>query len=130
MHVGVSQKVAILNKEGTILVIRRTSSAPFGPDTWDLPGGELNFGEEAISGIIRETKEETGLAIKNIRPYDVESHVDERGDFWVTIAYRAKSISEKVALSYEHDRFKWVTKEGFLKLESAKKLKRFIKNLR
>lgn len=127
---GVSQKVVIQSRSGKFLILHRTSSAPSRPDTWDLPGGDLDFGEKAERGILREVREETGLPIRNIEPYDVESHINQEGDFWVTIAYKATSSSEKVVLSYEHDRFRWVTRKEFARLRSAKKLKRFIKNLR
>jgi 8-oxo-dGTP diphosphatase len=126
---GVSQKVVIFYK-GKFLAIRRTSTAPANPNMWDLPGGDLNFGERAASGIVREAKEETGLVIHDVTPYDVESHVNDDGDFWVTIAYMAKSSTDKVVLSYEHDQFRWVTKDEFMRLRSAEKLRQFVRNLR
>jgi len=128
--VGVSQKAVILNEKGKFLVIHRTTTAPSNPNKWDLPGGDLDFGEDAIMGLTREVKEETGLEIKDPEPFDVESHINENGEFWVTIAYRAKAaVLDKVVLSFEHDEFKWVTAKEFLKLESSNKLRRFVKNL-
>jgi len=127
--IGVSQKAVISNREGKFLIIHRTATAPSNPNKWDLPGGDLDFGEDAINGLIREVKEETGLEIKDIKPFDVESHIDENGEFWVTIAYKAKTASDKVVLSFEHDEFRWVTVQEFLKLESSNKLKHFINNL-
>ena len=136
--IGVSQKAIIFNKEGKFLTLQRTNTAPSNPNKWDLPGGDLDFGEDAIKGITREIKEETGLEIENIKPFDVESHINNKNEFWVTIAYTAKIKSDKihpdrnfcrVKLSFEHNDFKWVTKEEFLKLESSEKLKRFVKNL-
>lgn len=127
--IGVSQKVIIFNREGKILTIQRTETAPSNPNKWDFPGGDLDFGEDAIKGIIREVKEESGIEIKKLKPFDIESHVDELGDFWVTIAYTAEAVSEKVNLSYEHNEFKWLAPKEFLKLESSDKLKRFVNNL-
>jgi len=127
--VGVSQKVVIFNKEGKFLILHRTATAPSKPNTWDLPGGDLSFGEDAVKGIIREAKEETGLEIKDIKPFDVESHIDEKGEFWVTIAYKAKTLSNRAILSPEHDDYRWVKIQEFLKLESSEKLRRFVNNL-
>lgn len=129
-QVGASQKVIIFNKEGKFLTLKRTSTAPARPNTWDFPGGDLEFGEDAINNMIREIKEETGLEVKDLKPFDVESHVNKDGDFWITIGYMALAVSETIALSSEHNEFKWVTAEEFLELESAPKLKRFIENLR
>ena len=127
--IGTSQKAIVFNEEGKLLTLHRTSTAPSNPDKWDFPGGDLDFGEDAIKGIIREIKEETGLEVKDLKPFDVESHIYENEEFWVTIAYTAKVIVDKVVLSFEHDEFKWVTPEEFLRLESPDKLKRFVKNL-
>ena len=125
----ISQKIIIFNRDGKLLTIHRTSTAPSDANKWDLQGGVLDYGEEAISGIIRETKEETGLESKNIKPFDVESHIDSEGEFWVTIAYTAEIVSDKAILSFEHDESRWVTPEEFLKLKSSDKIMRFVKKI-
>ena len=126
---GVSQKAIIFNKEGNFLAVHRTVTAPSNPNEWDFSGGDLDFGEDAAKGIIREIKEEAGLEIKDLKLFDVESRVDEGGDFWVTIAYTAKAIFDKVVLSHEHDEFKWLTAGAFFRLELSDKLRRFVKKL-
>ena len=128
--IGISQKIIIFNDKGKFLTLHRTETAPSNPCKWDFPGGELGFGEDAITGIIREAEEEAGLKIKDLKPFDVESHITEDGFFWLTIAYKAKTNSDKIVLSYEHDEFRWVDSEEFLKLDSPEKLKRFVKNLK
>ena len=126
---GFSQKVIIFNEEGKFLTMYRTETAPSRPNTWDLPGGDLDFGEDAFEGAVREAKEETGLDISELEVFDVESHINKDGDFWITIAFKAKAASQDVTLSFEHSDFKWLTPEEFLKLESADKLRRFVKKL-
>ena len=125
----VSQKAIVLNLAGKILGIRRSSTAPSNANKWDLPGGDLDFGENPTEGILREIKEETGLSVTNIQVFDVWSDVDDLGDFWVTIAYTANSNSDEAVFSNEHSEFKWLTKEGFLELDSAVKVKFFVNNL-
>lgn len=125
---GVSQKAIICDNKDRFLVLRRTSIAPSDSDFWDLPGGDLEFGEDAINGIIREIKEETELIVENIEPFDVESHIDENGEFWVTIAYKCKYKAGKIKLSFEHNEYKWAAKDEFAKLKASKKIRRFIKN--
>jgi ADP-ribose pyrophosphatase YjhB (NUDIX family) len=92
--IGVSQKAVVFNEEGRFLVLHRTSFAPFNSNEWYFPGGNLEFGEDAAKGIIREIKEESGLEVNDLKPFDAESHINKEGDFWVTIAYTAKAISK------------------------------------
>ncbi len=123
--IGISQKAVVVNDEGKLLAIRRSGTAPIGALTWDLPGGDLEFGEDPIEGMKREIKEETGLDVRVVTPYDVAARVHESNTYWVTIAYHAHASGE-VKLSYEHDQYQWVSKKEFLALESREKLRRFV----
>lgn len=129
--IGVTQKAIVFNKEGSFLVIKRTKTAPSSPGKWDLPGGDLEFGEDPKKGMAREIKEETGLIVEKLEPFETWAGVIKAlGDFWVTIAYTAKAKTEKVKLSWEHNDFKWVDKREFSKLEAAEKIKYFVKKVK
>src|SRR5436853_121123 len=99
---GVSQKAIIFNDEGKILTVRRSNTAPKRPGHWDLPGGILEMKEDLKEAIEREVKEETGLVLSNFTIMDgAQWHED--GNNWVTNCWMAKSDTDKVVLSYEHD---------------------------
>jgi len=123
---GVTQKAVISRKNGKFLTILRGKTAPSHPEVWDLPGGALDYGEDPQAGIIREIKEETGLEVKNLKPFDVSGKENPWG-YWVTIAYSCEAVTDEVVLSCEHTEFKWVTKEEFFKLESWEKIIHFVK---
>jgi 8-oxo-dGTP diphosphatase len=124
--IGVTQKAFILKKDGKVLIVRRSATAPSKPNCWDLPGGGIDFGEDPRESICREIKEETGLEVSDLEPFDVVSTINNLGEFWVTIAWRACTKSDKVQLSYEHDDFKWVDLDKIPKFTDSKRFAKFL----
>jgi len=57
-------KAFIVNGNGEILVLKRNKNRPHSPGAYDIPGGRLENGEDPVSGVKRETLEETGLEIE------------------------------------------------------------------
>jgi len=55
--------VIILNNKSEILFVRRSSTAPWMPLKWSLPGGTIEKNETSIDAAIRETFEEVDLTI-------------------------------------------------------------------
>jgi ADP-ribose pyrophosphatase YjhB (NUDIX family) len=55
---------ALVEREGRILLGRRRDDP--GAGLWDLPGGFLDEGEDALDGLRRELREETGLSIEPV----------------------------------------------------------------
>jgi ADP-ribose pyrophosphatase YjhB (NUDIX family) len=58
----------IRNAEGQILLQRRSDNG-----LWGLPGGSVEIGESVRDAIIREVREETGLAVEVLRLIGVYS---------------------------------------------------------
>ena len=61
-HVGVA---VIIEDDNKVLLMRRKGAHEEG--TWCFPGGKLDFFEKITDCAIRETKEEVGLTITNLR---------------------------------------------------------------
>lgn len=128
--INVSQKAILVDESGKILAIRRTETAPSNPLHWDLPGGDLEAGGELTAEIAREIREETGLEARDLNVIDAAGGFNDRKEFWITICYAARPASKEVVLSYEHDDFRWVTPDEFLKLKISPRIQRFIERFK
>ncbi len=53
---------ALIVRDGSVLLVKRAVE-PF-KDYWDIPGGFLEPGEHPLDGMLREVREETGLAVR------------------------------------------------------------------
>ncbi len=62
--------VIIKNQDGEFLLHLRDGNTTHLPHEWCLIGGRADEGEDAISCAIRETKEETGLALQSPKIVD------------------------------------------------------------
>ncbi len=103
---NVSQKAVIIrdNKCFIAEIAKR-------PEIWDLPGGRIDRREDSLSAFKRELKEETGISnFEVLSTYDCNT--------WTSLAgaavYGTASLvytDEKIKISSEHTRGKWINEE-------------------
>jgi len=98
------------------LLVRRSPENKFFPGIWEQPGGRVEEGETPEQAAVREIKEEAGLDVKIIKLLIVDK-VKIRGEDKLYYCFLAEGDGE-VKLSWEHDSFKWVTKEQALKIKN------------
>lgn len=128
--VYVSTKAVVLREDGRILALRRSATYPRRPLTWDLPGGDVEFGEDLEQSVIREVKEEAGLSVATVRLFDATGFVARDDDYWVTLGYMAGVRQDAaVSTSWEHDQFEWLTRDEFLTRESTERISRFLEKV-
>jgi mutator protein MutT len=68
--INVGASAIIKNSKGEILLGKRSKDMPFYPNTWNLPGGLLDYKEKLEQSVIREVKEELGINVKIIKKSD------------------------------------------------------------
>ena len=111
----------IVDAKGLVLLVKRSSKDDFLPKLWELPGGGVDFGESPQKALKREIFEEVGLDVAVGKPLAVDHYFMEVSDIngKKQKIYRVEIIfscminnSQKVALSHEHEEFKWVAKEN------------------
>ena len=69
--------------EGRVLLVRNHRGY------WSSPGGHLDFGESPVDAAIRETREETGVTVRDVEFVALTNDVmEESGKHYITIWLR------------------------------------------
>ncbi|WP_372644169.1 NUDIX hydrolase [Ancylomarina sp.] len=101
--------VAVI-KEGKVLLGKRKNA--HGEGTWSFPGGHLEYQESWEDCAMRETLEETGLSIKNVRFGTVTNDIfREEQKHYVTIIMLSDYDSGELQLTEPDkcEKWKWFT---------------------
>lgn len=100
----------VVNDDGAILLQRRTDN-----DLWALPGGTMDVGETLRQTIVREVREETGLAIEPtgiVGIYSDPGHVIAYDDGEVrqefSICFRTRLMGGQLDHDAESTDLRWV----------------------
>jgi len=111
-HTVVAVGVAIINKNGEVLIAKRTPDKPM-PNIWEFPGGKLEVDETLEECGIREIKEELELDIAMDKYLGYEDLKYEGKDFCLHLytAYLKDEVQE-LRLN-EHTEAKWVAFADF-----------------
>lgn len=102
-----------IGKDGRFVMLRRRGD--HGGGTWGLPGGHLEFGESWEECVRRETLEETGLEIANVRFVAATNDIfKDTGKHYVTIFMRADYADGEATIMEPEkcDALDWFTYES------------------
>ncbi len=108
MRTLVTVRAIIIDRQGRMLVVKRSNTDPLYSGKWDLPGGRVEAGETVETALGRETMEEVGLHLVDPRLFfatsDVRSGISKTWIFFVATLQK----DADVALGDEHDEYKWI----------------------
>lgn len=118
----IASKGFILNGKDEILLIRYKSgkyqnskiSGKFG-----LPGGKLDFGNDAKQGLVREVREETGIKVEPLFPFYSWSWTYEKEDSFVQIVaytWLCNALTEKITFTRVEEKESIIEDIGWYKL--------------
>jgi 8-oxo-dGTP diphosphatase len=113
----VALKAVIVNGEGKMLVLREANTYADGTNLgkYDVPGGRLEPGEAWHDGLLREVREETGLAVELVKPLIVGEWrpvINGVTNQIVGIFMLCKLTgSDAITLDHEHDSYVWMSQE-------------------
>ncbi len=116
-----------------IVVYRRSQEGPkflilyHGHNYWNFPKGKIENEERSFEAALRETREETGLAgrdlrlVRNFKTYERFSFKrNGKAIFKIVIFYLAETTEPRVKISKEHQGYGW-----FLYREATRILGRY-----
>ncbi len=90
-------EIYIVYQNTEVLMFKRSSSSKDFPNFLIGPGGHIDQNEDALSAVIRETKEETGIILEptqiKLKVLAFHHHLD-RKEVWIEYIFRA-AITDK-----------------------------------
>lgn len=105
-----SASVKIVDRKGQTLYLRRGPSAPSRAGEYEYPGGHIERGELPKEAALRETREETGI---RLREDELRLLSKEQGKRGIHYTYLARvGAAPRVKLSFEHDGHMWSTDQA------------------
>jgi 8-oxo-dGTP diphosphatase len=121
---------------GKVLLLRRSPTKDFVPNTWEEVTGRMKQFEDPETTVRREVLEETGISeIEIVKPIAVRHYF--RGDEETAenevllIIYWCKTTVDQVVISEEHSEYIWFSPQAAAELADypavRKELKIFIK---
>jgi 8-oxo-dGTP diphosphatase len=105
--------IAAVIKGKKVLLIHRKI-----PDVWELPGGNIEYGENPSETAKREVKEETGLDVKVKTILEIGSTIRPDKVHEIVLAYLCKSKSKIVTIDEEHTEYRWVNFNEIRKIKN------------
>ena len=118
---SVTAVIALFNKSGQLLALKRGMTAPWKPGHWNITGGVVgdhNPDESPKEAALREVLEETGLTPTNIQDWgmiDTKGHPDSACGF---IYYFTAEVNDSPKSSDgENSEWQFINKEDLDKID-------------
>ena len=98
---------ALIDPDGRILIAQRPQGKSMA-GLWEFPGGKIEAGERPEQSLIRELKEELGIAVKEecLAPLTFASHLYP--DFHLLMPLYVCRRWEGIVTAQEQQKLKWV----------------------
>jgi len=102
LRATVTQRGVVVTPDDHVLVVKRASDGG-----WELPGGRLDRGEDAVDGLERELREETSLEPEVVAPVHTLAWVNNEENGRFAAYYYCRAPRRQVSLSAEHGDADW-----------------------
>jgi 8-oxo-dGTP diphosphatase len=115
-------------RKGRLLLARRANP----PQLWTLPGGRVEFGEDAANAALRELKEETGVEAEIAGFAGYREVISRRGGslHFVVLAFAARWLAGEAAAAPELSAVEWIEPGALGGYETTEGLAEIVENAR
>ncbi len=106
----------VIIKDQKILLLKRSDLG-----VWEIPGGNIEYGETPYNAAIREAKEETNLDIEIKDILTVLSISRKELDYQIIVTiYLANLKNDKIQIDDSHLDYQWLSLDEIKKLKNNK----------
>jgi 8-oxo-dGTP diphosphatase len=117
--------VTLIERDGHLLLLRRSASKDHAPGEWEPGSGRVEAGESPAVTVVREAREETGLAVEVVAPLDTfHFYRGPTRDETIGITFACRVTGGSLTLSEEHDEARWVPCDQLLAFDCEPWLRR------
>jgi 8-oxo-dGTP diphosphatase len=108
-----------------VFLAKRADTKKFLPGVYEIPGGHIDYGENIITGLQREIREEFNVDIKVGDPFYVFDYTNDiKGSHSIEVIYFARLASSPdiiIANPEDHSTFGWFSQDEMHKLYTETK---------
>ncbi len=130
--IGVGVRAVIFNDQQELLLLKRGKQAKNEVGKWEIPGGEVAYGETFKQALLREVTEEIGVEIEVKKLHYVWNHIlPDENQHWIAPTYICHIVQGNPSIQepHKHDEMGWFGLEQALELPLSKITKKDVKRL-
>lgn len=106
---------AVIVDRGRVLLVRRGTEPAKG--VWSIPGGLIETGEMLHEAVVREVREETGMAVEPVALIELLDRIIREGDrvryHYVIADYLCRVTGGTLAAASDADEARWVDRSAW-----------------
>jgi 8-oxo-dGTP diphosphatase len=118
-----------IRHKNKILFQKRPDTSKNFPGFWTFPGGHIDKGEDALTSIIREIKEETGIIIKEneieLKVNAINYHIN-KNQTWIIFGFLANIETFQETNNTEEGKTQWFNLEALKDLNIFPPIKYYL----
>lgn len=123
---GLSVRAVIYDKQGRLLLLKRSMKSRNYPGKWEFPGGKVDPGERFDDAMLREVREETGLNVR-LKSFIGAAKAEMPRVIAIQMVMELEAPDMAPVISDEHEAYVWASPGDTLSMELVDWVGPFVK---